>query len=145
MKYEVNIEIKNKQNLENAETDFLENSSEGIFYIKNDIYYLIYDDYSEGIQGARTTLKIEPEENRILLMRAKPAEMKQVFIEREKTKGFYQIENQKVSLEVETEDIQIELKELKGKIELEYTQYLMGEVIGEHSLKVNYKKKGAER
>ncbi|MGM0437308.1 MAG: DUF1934 domain-containing protein [Bacillota bacterium] len=145
MKYEVNIEIKNKQNLESAETDFLENSSEGLFYIKNDIYYLIYDDYSEGIQGSRTTLKIEPEENRILLMRAEPAEMKQVFIEKEKTKGFYQIENQKVSLEVETEDIQIELKELEGKIELEYTQYLMGEVIGKHSLKINYKRKGAER
>ena len=73
MKYEVNIEIKNKQNVEGAETDFLTNSSEGFFYIKNNIYYLIYNDYSEGIEGAKTTLKIDPEENRILLMRAKPA------------------------------------------------------------------------
>ena len=145
MKYEVNIEIKNKQNLEGAETDFLKNSSEGIFYLKNNIYYLVYNDYSEGLQGAKTTLKIEPEENRILLMRAKPAEMKQIFVEKEKTKGFYQINEQEVSLEVETEDIQIELEELEGKIELEYTQYLMGEIIGKHSLEVNYKKKGAEK
>ena len=145
MKYEVNIEIKNKQNLEGAETDFLKNSNEGIFYLKNNIYYLVYNDYSEGLQGAKTTLKIEPEENRILLMRAKPAEMKQIFVEKEKTKGFYQINEQEVSLEVETEDIQIELEELEGKIELEYTQYLMGEIIGEHSLKINYKKKGAEK
>lgn len=144
MKYEVNIEIKNKQNVEGAETDFLTNSSEGFFYIKNNIYYLIYDDYSEGIEGAKTTLKIDPEENRILLMRAKPAAMKQVFIEKEKTEGFYQVNEQEVSLEVETEDIQIELDELEGKIELEYTQYLMGEIIGKNSLEVNYKRKGVE-
>lgn len=144
MKYEVNIEIKNKQNVEGAETDFLTNSSEGFFYIKNNIYYLIYDDYSEGIEGAKTTLKIDPEENRILLMRAKPAAMKQVFIEQEKTEGFYHVNEQEVSLEVETEDIQIELDELEGKIELEYTQYLMGEIIGKNSLEVNYKRKGVE-
>lgn len=144
MKYEVNIEIKNKQNVEGAETDFLTNSSEGFFYIKNNIYYLIYNDYSEGIEGAKTTLKIDPEENRILLMRAKPAAMKQVFIEKEKTEGFYQVNEQEVSLEVETEDIQIELDELEGKIELEYTQYLMGEIIGKNSLEVNYKRKGVE-
>jgi len=144
MKYEVNIEIKNKQNVEGADTDFLTNSSEGFFYIKNNIYYLIYEDYSEGIEGAKTTLKIDPEENRVLLMRSKPAAMKQVFIEKEKTEGFYQVNEQEVSLEVKTEDIQIELDELEGKIELEYTQYLMGEIIGENSLEVNYKRKGVE-
>jgi len=144
MKYEVNIEIKNRQNVEGAETDFLTNSSEGFFYIKNNNYYLIYNDYSEGIEGAKTTLKIEPEENRVLLMRAKPAAMKQDFVEKEKTEGFYQINQQEVSLEVETEDIQIELDESEGKIELEYTQYLMGEVIGKNSLEVYYQRKGVE-
>jgi len=145
MKSKVDIEVKNKQNLEGAETEFLKDSSEGFFYIKNGIYYLIYHDHSEGIKGAKTTLKIEPEENRILLMRAKPSEMKQTFIESEKTEGFYQVDNQKVSLEVETENIQIELEKLSGKIELEYTQYLMGKIVGEHSLEITYKKKGAEK
>ena len=144
MKYEVDIEVKNQQNLKFAEKDFLKNDSEGFFYIKDNIYYLIYKDYSEGIKGARTTLKIDPVEKRILLLRSDPAEMKQIFSIGEKTKGFYKVEGKKLKLEVDTKNIQIELSKFQGKIQVEYDLYLMGEMIGKSNLEINYTKKGAE-
>ncbi len=145
MKYEVDIEVKNKQKLKFDEQDFLKNNSEGFFYIKDNIYYLIYKDYSEGIKGARTTLKIDPVEKRILLLRSEPAEMKQIFSIGEKTKGFYKVEKKKLKLEVDTKNIQIELSDFQGKIEVEYSLYLMGEMIGDSSLEINYTKKGVEK
>lgn len=144
MKYDVNIEIKNSQKLEFGENDRITDSSEGIFYIKDNIYYLVYQDYSEGIKGARTTLKIDPTEERVFLLRAEPSGMKQVFCRGEKKEGFYQVDGRKVKLEVETSKLRFDLTKDKGKIEISYILYLMGKKIGENNLEVNYIRKGVE-
>ena len=144
MKFKVNIEVKNKQKIKFGEDDLIKNSSDGIFYIKDDVYYLVYEDFSEGIEGARTTLKIDPIEERVLLLRADPAAMKQNFCIGEKTRGYYQVDDSKLRLEVETTKINFDLLEDEGKIKIEYVLYLMGEKTSESSLKINYKKKGVE-
>ncbi len=144
MKEMVNINIVNKQKLDFEQSDVIKSNNEALFYKKNDIYYLIYNDHSEGIDGAKTTLKIDEENNRILLLRAEPAKMKQVFCKGERKKGYYQVDERRLDFEVKTNKIKVEVNDDEGKIKINYITFLMGEKTAENSLEINYSRKGVD-
>lgn len=140
MNQKVLIKLENKQNfLENRDSDKIEKKYYGELYKKKQKYYLSYNEDSEGIDGARTILKIDPAEQRVLLMRQEPAEMKQDFKIGRKIEGYFSTEYGSIKTAVKTNHLKIDIKEKSGKIHIKYQLYLGGELSSGHSLKLSYK------
>lgn len=139
MNQKVSIKLENKQNfLENRESQKIAREYPGELYKKQQKYYLSYNEDSEGIDGARTILKIDPAAKRVLLMRQKPAEMKQDFKIGKKIRGYFSTEYGNIKIAVKTNHLKIDIKEKSGKIKIKYQLYLGGELSSEHSLKLSY-------
>ena len=144
MKEQIYIEVKNKQQVAGNEDDMLDVSSKGVLYQKRGHYYLVYKDFSEGLNGARTTIKIDPENEKVLLSRATPAELKQSFRSGEKTTGFYKIRSEKMKLEIETDNIDLNFYKDGGKIRIKYRIYFGGKLATTNDLLIKYTKEGVE-
>ena len=144
MKQKIYLQIINKQKIAGGEDDILNSENEGVLYKKRGQYYLVYEDYSEGLEGARTSIKIDPSEERILLNRNHPAELKQIFKVGETTRGYYRIRSEKMELEIETNNIEYHLNEQSGNIKIEYKIYFGGKLATDNNLEINYTKKGVE-
>jgi len=139
MNQKVLIKLKNKQDfLENRNSEKIEKEYHGELYEKNQKYYLRYNEDSEGLEGIRTILKIDPKAERVLLMRHEPAEMKQDFKIGRKIEGYFNTEYGEIKTAVKTKHLKIEIKEKSGKIDIKYQLYLAGEISSEHSLKLSY-------
>lgn len=140
MAQKVLIKLENNQDfLENNDSEKIEKKYYGELYKKKKKYYLSYNEDSEGIDGVRTILKIDPAAERVLLMRHEPAEMKQDFKIGRKIEGYFSTEYGSIKTAVKTEHLKIEIKEKSGKIKIRYQLYLGGELSSEHSLKLSYK------
>ncbi len=140
MDQKILIKLKNKQDfLENRESDKIEKEYTGEFYKKKQKYYLSYNEDSEGINGAKTILKIDPAAERVLLMRQEPAEMKQDFKIGKKIRGYFSTGYGSIKTAVKTNQLKINIKEKSGEIKIKYQLYLGEELSSKHSLKLNYK------
>lgn len=115
---------------------------EAVFLHKRGKYYLIYEDFSTGINGARTVLKIDPEKEEVILFRHKPAEMKQIFAAGERREGLYVVEAGELKLETETSALQLELSSEQGMIGIDYRVYLNGSSVSRNELEINFIEKG---
>ncbi|MFW5856011.1 MAG: DUF1934 domain-containing protein [Bacillota bacterium] len=144
MSEKVKINIVNRQKTAEGDTDCLKQQVEGTLYRKNSVYYLVYDEKSEGLEGVRTTLKIEPEVERFFLIRSKPLRYKQSFCKRERTTGQYQTVHGSIQTEIETDRLDFFLKENRGRIILEYKLYLAGEMTAYNKLEISYYTEGVE-
>jgi uncharacterized beta-barrel protein YwiB (DUF1934 family) len=144
MKQNIFIQVKNKQEIADGEDDILDSEAQGTLYQKRDQYYLVYKDYSEGLQGARTTIKVDPVNERIFLNRAHPAKLKQIFKVGETTTGFYRIKSEKMELRIETDKIDWYFGAEEGRIKIEYKIYFSGRLATTNNLKITYKKEGVE-
>ncbi len=140
MSKNVSIKLENVQQLtDDQEKQRINNQYQGEFYIKNEKLYLKYEDDAEGIDGAQTVVKIDPERERVLLLRQEPAAMKQDFVCGEKQKGYFKTAYGEIKMAVKTKSLDMEISEGKGLIIINYQVYLGGELNAEHHLKINYK------
>ena len=139
MKKKILIKLENRQDFVDDQpgTD-IKNEFKGELYIKKEKYYLRYNDQSEGIDGARTILKIDPKAERVLLLREEPAEMKQTFKKAQKIKGYFKTAYGKLELAVKTRDLKIDIEDNNGIIKIEYQLFLGGELSSKHKLKLSY-------
>lgn len=145
MSKKVLIKLENKQDFSGKQPAVdIKHEFNGELYIKKEKYYLSYNDHSEGIDGARTILKIDPERERVLLLREEPAEMKQTFKKAEKIKGYFKTAYGKLELAVKTSDLKIDIEDNNGIIKIEYHLFLGGELSSNHKLKLSYSKEGIE-
>lgn len=140
MTKKVSIKLENEQKLINdQELQQFKNHYQGDFYLKNEKLYLSYQDDAEGIDGAQTILKIDPSQERVLLLRQDPAAMKQDFSSGSKKPGYFKTAYGEIKLAVKTKSLVMELEAESGLIEIDYQVYLGGELNAEHRLKINYK------
>lgn len=134
------IKLENVQQItDEQEKQKINNQYQGEFYIKNDKLYLKYEDDAEGIDGSQTILKIDPQRERVLLMRQKPAAMKQDFICGKKLEGYFKTAYGEIKMAVKTKRLEMELSDNTGLIRINYQVFLGGELNAEHHLKINYK------
>ena len=142
MKQKIEITVKNNQlteeNRENT-TSKINSRETGYFYRKNKFYYLVYNDHSEGLDGARTIVRIDPEIEEILLMRKSPAKMKQTFISGQKTEGIYETQYGKLNIKNRTNHLDFNISEKKGKIIINYDLYINGKLSNKNKLKILYR------
>ncbi|MFP4198182.1 MAG: DUF1934 domain-containing protein [Halanaerobium sp.] len=125
--------------IDEQEEQKINNHYQGEFYIKNEKLYLSYNDDAEGIDGARTVVKIDPERERVLLLRQEPAAMKQVFRTGKKQEGYFKTAYGEIKMAVKTMSLEMELSDNSGLIRISYQVFLGGELNAEHHLKINYK------
>jgi|GEM_PF-996888 uncharacterized beta-barrel protein YwiB (DUF1934 family) len=140
MSKNVSIKLENVQKLiDDQEKQQLNNNYQGEFYIKNEKLYLKYEDDAEGIDGAQTIVKIDPERERVLLLRQEPAAMKQDFVCGKKQEGYFKTAYGEIKMAVKTKRLEIEIGDKSGLIRINYQVFLGGELNAEHHLKINYK------
>lgn len=139
MSKNVSISLKNVQKIvADADSQQINNQYQGEFYFKNHKIYLSYEDHAEGIDGSQTIVKIDPEAERVLLLRHQPAAMKQDFICGEKQEGYFKTAYGEIKMAVKTKKIDIEVSEDSGLIKINYQVFLGGELNAEHYLKLSY-------
>lgn len=140
MSKNVSIKLVNLQDfITDNDQEIIENEYNGQFYIKNEKLYLSYEDHGEGIDGAQTVVKIDPERERVLLLRQDPAAMKQDFVVGKKQKGYFNTAYGEIKIAVKTTKLEIDISDNTGIIKINYQLFLGGELNAEHQLKLNYK------
>ena len=140
MSKNVSIKLVNVQDLiTDNDQETIKNEYDGEFYIKNEKLYLSYIDNGEGMDGARTVVKIDPELERVLLLRQDPAAMKQDFIVGKKQEGYFNTAYGEIKIAVKTTKLEIDIEDNTGIIKINYQLFLGGELHAEHRLKLNYK------
>jgi len=140
MSKNVSIKLENVQQIvDEEEKQQINNQYQGEFYIKNDKLYLSYKDNAEGIDGSQTIVKIDPERERVLLLRQEPAAMKQDFVCGEKQEGYFKTAYGEIKMAVKTKRLEMEISENTGMIRINYQVFLGGEFNAEHHLKIDYK------
>ncbi|TDO95055.1 uncharacterized beta-barrel protein YwiB (DUF1934 family) [Halanaerobium saccharolyticum] len=140
MSKNVSIKLENVQQIiDDQEKQRINNQYQGEFYIKNEKLYLSYQDDAEGMDGARTVVKIDPERERVLLLRHQPAAMKQDFVIGKKQEGYFKTAYGEIKMAVKTKRLEMEISENAGLIRINYQVFLGGELNAEHHLKINYK------
>jgi uncharacterized beta-barrel protein YwiB (DUF1934 family) len=134
------IKLENVQQIiDDEEKQHFNNNYQGEFYIKNEKLYLSYLDDAEGMDGSQTIVKIDPERERVLLLRQEPAAMKQDFRTGKKQEGYFKTAYGEIKMAVKTKRLEMEIRDNSGLIRINYQVYLGGELNAEHHLKINYK------
>jgi uncharacterized beta-barrel protein YwiB (DUF1934 family) len=134
------IKLENVQQIiDDQEKQQINNQYQGEFYSKNQKLYLSYQDDAEGLDGSQTIIKIDPERERVLLLRQEPAAMKQDFVTGKKQEGYFKTAYGEIKMAVKTKRLEMEISDNAGLIRINYQVFLGGELNAEHHLKINYK------
>ena len=140
MSKNVSIKLENIQEIiDDNDSQQINNQYQGEFYIKNEKLYLSYEDNAEGMDGARTIVKINPDQERVLLLRQDPAAMKQDFVIGKKQEGYFKTAYGEIKMAVKTKRLEMDISDNAGLIRINYQVFLGGELNAEHHLKINYK------
>lgn len=132
----VKVSIKGTQVDVDGEKNIIEFITEGKFYIKNDSYYIVYDESElSGMEGSTTTLKIK--DNIVSMKRFGSNNSKLIFEKGIKHKTEYETMYGIMDMEVATNNMEVKLlEEGKGTIDLSYKMNISGMVESYNTLSI---------
>ncbi|AGK95432.1 DUF1934 domain-containing protein [Clostridium pasteurianum] len=120
------------------EEDTIQVVTPGIFYLKDDFYYAIYEETEiSGMQGTTTTLKIKPEE--LILLREGTTNANMHFLCGTNNLSMYDTPYGTLKMEVDTKEINIDVNEKGGNISVKYDMNISGQMVPATSLDINIK------
>lgn len=134
MKKDVIVNINSRQDWEDAESDHVELTTTGIFYKKNDKFYLMYEE-SDELEKVKTTLKIS--DDTVTLIRGGETPTQMIFKQGEHNIGLYETIAGTYTLGIKTKRIMLDLSDNGGDIEVEYHIELDQKITGYNILKIN--------
>ncbi len=134
----VQLEVVNHQRLQQGEDDRLEYRGKGKLFRKKGRSYLIYEETGEGIAGARTTIKIAPCNERVLISRQGSGGLRQEFKVDKIHYDSYHTPGGRIQLKTVTEALNISLQETAGSVKIEYRLYIAGEYFSHNSLSIRF-------
>ncbi len=142
-KKEVQLEILNRQEISKGGQEELEFDCKGLMYVKRGSIYLLYSETGEGLSGARTTLKFNPQEERVLIQRKGSGGLKQKFIEGQTHCSFYKTGQGKLEMKTETDSLNILTREradeiIGGELQICYRLYLGSSYLSSNDLKIKF-------
>lgn len=134
---EVLLKIKGKQVNSEGEENTIELITEGKFYEKNGIYYLIYNESEiSGMEGSTTTLKVE--KNKVSMKRFGNGTSRLIFERGKRHKTEYQTLYGEMDIEVLTDKLDINISEIgKGSINLSYNLNISDSVQSKNQLTID--------
>ena len=136
---EVMIKVNNKQEFPEGEKDEIGYEGKGEYKYKNGKHYLIYEETNQGLEEVKTIIRFNEKLNRILLKRASPNEMRQVFDVKENCDFLYNLGSHKMRFETDTKKLQIETSPQRGQISIEYNLIQNEQVFTSNNLKIEYR------
>jgi uncharacterized beta-barrel protein YwiB (DUF1934 family) len=135
VKKNVLITVKSIQTLDENKTDHIELTTKGMFYRKNDAFYIIYDESEiTGMECTTTTLKIES--RRVTLIRMGNINCRQVFVKNEQHTSSYKTHYGNLILTIFPKEVDINLTPRGGRIDLEYELEVGGHHISYNTLHI---------
>ncbi|MBE3571616.1 MAG: DUF1934 domain-containing protein [Moorella humiferrea] len=135
MKKDVLVRVKGTQTNDLGETDTIELITEGRFFIRDQHYYILYNETSlSGMEGTTTALKVEPQ--RVTLNRMGTAEQKTTFEAGILNAFFYVTPYGTMKIAVLPSKVQVDLTERGGSINLEYELQVDQEKISDNQLEI---------
>lgn len=138
MKRQVLITIKGLQTNELGEQDTQELVTVGEFFRKNQAYYLLYKETEiSGMAGTTTSVKVEGE--RVILNRMGSAQMKQIFQVGASHQCNYVTPHGRLHLQVLSSQVDVDLTEVGGSINLEYELTIGAEKVSDNKLSITVK------
>lgn len=134
---EVRIKIKGKQTDENGKEDIIELLTEGKFYKKRDIYYIVYEETEiSGMEGTTTTLKIEGDKVSMKRFGSNTSDM--VFEKGKRFNTYYMTPYGNLDMEILTNKMEIDISDTgKGNIELGYRVNISNSIESNNELLIN--------
>lgn len=133
---EVRLTIKGKQIGIEGEENNIEMITEGKFYEKNGVYYIVYDESElTGMEGSTTTLKIEGK--KVSLKRFGNNNSKLTFEKDKKHISEYETLYGFMPIEVVTSNVEIDISDSgKGSIKLAYRLDISGVLESSNKLSI---------
>jgi len=135
----VKIKVNNKQTSPDGSKDVVSYEGEGNYKFKNDKHYLIYNESNKGLEDVKTILRLNESENNILLKRASPNEMRQMFDVDNRCKFKYNIGSHKMNFITNTKSIEMKIDDKEGKIKIKYDLLQGNQIFTSNNLKVEYR------
>lgn len=137
-KQEVLIDIKGTQVNEMGEEEVIEFSTIGRYYVKEQNYYIVYEE-TKMTEMDGTTTSIKTEKNRVTLNRMGEVEHRQVFEASKLNESYYCTSVSKMLMGVIPSIVEVNLTDEGGSINLEYELEIGREKISKNKLFITVK------
>lgn len=135
MKKDVLVRVRGTQTNDLGEQDSIELITEGRFFIRDQHYYILYNETClSGMEGTTTSLKVEP--RRVTLNRMGTAEQKTTFETGILNDSFYVTPYGTMRISVLPSKVEVDLTERGGSINLEYELQVGQEKISDNQLEI---------
>ncbi len=136
MKKDVLITIKGIQMID-GEEDTTELFTTGNYYLKEDTYYITYEESeTTGFEGSKTTLKIAPE-NSVSLIRHGEMRSNLVIKEGQRNVGYYYTMQGEILIGVSGTKVKVNLDENGGDLEFRYSLDINSSHVSDNEVYVN--------
>lgn len=120
------------------EDDSIQVVTPGNFYLKDNVYYAVYEETEiSGMEGTTTTLKISP--NELILLREGTTNANMHFVNGKNNLSMYDTPYGTLKMEVITKEIAIDINDEGGNIAVIYDMNISGQKVPETSLDINIK------
>ena len=136
IKKDVVITIVSRQNFEGCEPDQIDLITTGRLYGRNGKFYISYEESElTGMEGSRTTLKIEPKQITMTRTGTYPSQMR--FAEHKREVGLYQTEMGSVAVSTHTSKLTSSIDENGGALAIDYTVEIDAALAGAHQFELS--------
>lgn len=127
------ISVKGTQKNDREEVDTIELVTEGNFYIKGNTFYVVYEESElSGMDGTTTTLKIT--RDKVTLLRFGTNKSKMVFEKNKRHETDYQTPYGKILLGVLSTDVNVNMGESGGEVNIKYVLDLNNRKVSNNEL-----------
>jgi uncharacterized beta-barrel protein YwiB (DUF1934 family) len=130
------------QVISDCEGQHIEQHFTGEWFVKGSYNYIRYSETDPNMGRTVTTIKVEPEQIRII--RQGDIQSEQTFVLHAKRIGFYQTAQGKLELDTLTHSLKVELKDFAGTFSWSYDLYVSGELTGTYYLSTTISQLKAE-
>lgn len=136
IKKDVVITIVSRQNFEGCEPDQIDLITTGRLYGRNGKFYISYEESElTGMEGSRTTLKIEPKQITMTRTGTFPSQMR--FAEHKREVGLYETELGSVAVSTHTSKLTSSIDENGGALAIDYTVEIDASLAGAHRFEMS--------
>lgn len=143
LKKDVIITIASQQDFEGCEPDHIDLITTGRLYRRSGKYFVSYDESElTGMQGTRTTLKLEDDQITMTRTGTHPTQM--LFAEHKRHVGLYQTEVGSLTISTHTSHLVNNIDENGGSLSIDYTVEIDSNLAGTHRFEMAVTPSGAQ-
>lgn len=142
LKKDVVITIASQQDFKGCEPDHIDLITIGRLYCRSGKYFISYEESElTGMEGTRTTLKLEDQQITMTRTGTHPAQM--LFAEHKRHVGLYQTDIGSLTISTHTSHLENNIGENGGSLSIDYTVEIDSSLAGTHRFEMAVAPSGA--